>query len=174
MEGFAAEGERPVHSLSELLGKTLCAPRYEQTKQRLQDIVKSWSKIAGPAAHRSAPYDIAGGTLYVLADSNHAVQMLMNMKANIRRALKSGWGLDIENVDVRLGTTPSSAGRKNSAFRGSMTAPHRRHAVVEPSEEEIKVFLRQCPEDMDPDLAYALSRFRAFFVKRFPENNTRH
>ena len=168
MEVFAAEGERPVRSLNELLGKTLCNPKHEQTRIKLQDIVRSWSRIAGPAAHKSAPYDIAGGTLYVLADSNHAVQMLLNMKANIRRALKSGWELDIENVDVKLGTAHI---RRSDPSVRSPRMPQRRHAVVEPSEEDIKVFLEQCPKDMDPDLAYALSRFRAFFVKRFPQNN---
>ena len=162
--GVKTKGDFAPKPLGEVLGTALGLSRREKDTRRLQDLVRCWGSVAGPAARSSAPYDLIGGTLLVAARSPHAAGMIKKMKGSLQKKLKARLGLEIEEVRVTQGG-PSPAGRKAGG------GPRRRHPVVEPSEEEVRAFRQLCPEDMPPEVADALARLRAFFARRFPRKD---
>lgn len=148
-----------VRSVQELLGKVI--PDRAEEMRKLQDLVRRWRTVVGPAAQSSAPYDLVGGTLYVAARSSHVAQRIEQMRGNIRRALKERWGLDVRDVQVTLGSPPIQPRRADEIPR--------RRAKVEPKEERVRAFREGCPDSLTPEAADALAHLRAFFVERFGE-----
>ncbi|MDR1875967.1 MAG: DUF721 domain-containing protein, partial [Synergistaceae bacterium] len=74
---------------------------------KLDRVAEEWCRIVGELpGKKSAPVDIEGGELLVIAENPLVANRISMMGGNIMRALTEGWKLEVKKVKVVVGRLP--------------------------------------------------------------------
>jgi hypothetical protein len=152
-----------LQPLNAFLGYAM--PQQYELRVKLEKTAAEWNCVVGPLlAKQSAPVDISGKELLVVAETPLVANRLSMMGGNIMRTLLRRWRFEVEKVKVVVGRPPL----KILGVMASRTKPL--PAPVRVKEEDVKILMRNYMEtspDLPEDVAKSLARLQAFFTTRF-------
>ncbi len=131
-------------------------------RMRFEDAARHWESIVGPLlGRRSSLVDLEGNRGVVVAESPMGAQELLMRRSAVLKALRERWGLDLEDLMVRVGALRPLRPRPEDPPPREYTPPG--EEAVAPLRREVR------PLVDDEAVAESLARMWAAYRRRYPD-----
>ncbi|MCF4150994.1 DUF721 domain-containing protein [Dethiosulfovibrio sp. F2B] len=130
------------------------------TALSISEVDKEWSSIVGSVLGRkSRPVSLDRGTLVVACESPGVAKMISMKAGTVASSVEKRWRLGVKSVRAVV-----------ARIEAKRDIPESKPARIIPSERSVKACLSYTSDKIDrEDVAEALARLMATYMKRFPE-----